>query len=106
MYLIWHRYMVGMDELVILNKLVGVDPDDKRHSVHFLSSFRYRNHLCLVFESLNMNLCEVLKKFGHNIHVRLTAVRAYAKQLFIALKHLKELYCQKAVRSPFFTVFH
>lgn len=36
-----------------------------------------------------MNLREVLKKFGRNIGLKLTAVRAYAKQLFIALKHLK-----------------
>lgn len=78
-----------MDELVILKKLVGADPDDKRHCVRFLSSFKYRNHLCLVFESLHMNLREVLKKFGRNIGLRLTAVRAYAKQLFIALKHLR-----------------
>ncbi|KAK7280498.1 hypothetical protein RJT34_25562 [Clitoria ternatea] len=82
-------YKAGLDELVILKKLVGADPDDKRHCVRFLSSFRYRNHLCLVFESLNMNLREVLKKFGRNIGLRLTAVRAYAKQLFIALKHLR-----------------
>lgn len=84
-----HRYKAGMDELVILKKLVGADPEDKRHCVRFLSSFKYRNHLCLVFESLNMNLREVLKKFGRNIGLRLTAVRAYAKQLFIALKHLR-----------------
>ena len=78
-----------MEELVILKKLVGADPDDKRHCVRFLSSFKYRNHLCLVFESLHMNLREVLKKFGRNIGLKLTAVRAYAKQLFIALKHLR-----------------
>lgn len=82
-------YKAGLDELVILKKLVGADPDDKRHCVRFLSSFKYRNHLCLVFESLNMNLREVLKKFGRNIGLRLTAVRTYAKQLFIALKHLR-----------------
>lgn len=85
----WNRYKAGLDELVILKKLVGADPDDKRHCVRFLSSFKYRNHLCLVFESLNMNLREVLKKFGRNIGLRLTAVRTYAKQLFIALKHLR-----------------
>ncbi|XP_073223367.1 uncharacterized protein [Cicer arietinum] len=82
-------YKAGLDELIILKKLVGADPDDKRHCVRFLSSFKYRNHLCLVFESLNMNLREVLKKFGRNIGLKLTAVRAYAKQLFIALKHLR-----------------
>ncbi|XP_019180421.1 PREDICTED: serine/threonine-protein kinase prpf4B [Ipomoea nil] len=82
-------YKAGMEELVILKKLVGTDPEDRRHCVRFLSSFKYRNHLCLVFESLHMNLREVLKKFGRNIGLKLTAVRAYAKQLFIALKHLK-----------------
>ncbi|VFQ78082.1 unnamed protein product [Cuscuta campestris] len=82
-------YKAGMEELVILKKLVGSDPEDRRHCVRFLSSFKYRNHLCLVFESLHMNLREVLKKFGRNIGLKLTAVRTYAKQLFIALKHLK-----------------
>ncbi|CAA0808997.1 Protein kinase superfamily protein [Striga hermonthica] len=82
-------YKAGMEELVILKKLVGTDPENRRHCVRFLSTFKYRNHLCLVFESLHMNLREVLKKFGRNIGLKLTAVRAYAKQLFIALKHLK-----------------
>ncbi|KAJ8570134.1 hypothetical protein K7X08_006711 [Anisodus acutangulus] len=82
-------YKAGMEELIILKKLVGADPEDKRHCVRFISSFKYRNHLCLVFESLHMNLREVLKKFGRNIGLKLTAVRTYSKQLFIALKHLK-----------------
>lgn len=83
------RHKAGKEELIILKKLVGADPDNKRHCVRFLSSFKYRNHLCLVFESLHMNLREVLKKFGRNIGLKLTAVRTYAKQLFIALKHLR-----------------
>ncbi|XP_074562091.1 uncharacterized protein LOC141818506 isoform X2 [Curcuma longa] len=82
-------YKAGQDELVILKKLAGADPEDKRRCVRFISSFKYRNHLCLVFESLHMNLREVLKKFGRNIGLKLTAVRAYAKQLFTALKHLR-----------------
>ncbi|XP_010681582.2 uncharacterized protein LOC104896524 [Beta vulgaris subsp. vulgaris] len=79
----------GTEELVILKKLVGADPDDRRHCVRYLSHFKYRNHLCIVFESLHMNLREVLKKFGRNIGLKLTAVRTYAKQLFISLKHLR-----------------
>ncbi|KAL2485120.1 Protein kinase superfamily protein [Abeliophyllum distichum] len=82
-------YKAGMEELIVLKKLVGADPEDKRHCVRYLSNFKYRNHLCLVLESLHMNLREVLKKFGRNIGLKLTAVRAYSKQLFIALKHLK-----------------
>ncbi|KAF0889175.1 hypothetical protein E2562_022441 [Oryza meyeriana var. granulata] len=82
-------YKAGKQEVSILEKLASVDREDRRHCVRFISSFMYRNHLCLVFESLNMNLREVLKKFGRNIGLKLTAVRAYSKQLFIALKHLK-----------------
>ncbi|KAL6847482.1 hypothetical protein ACP4OV_023335 [Aristida adscensionis] len=82
-------YKAGRQEVSILEKLASADREDKRHCVRFISSFMYRNHLCLVFESLNMNLREVLKKFGRNIGLKLTAVRAYSKQLFIALKHLK-----------------
>ncbi|BFI30106.1 serine/threonine-protein kinase PRP4 [Marchantia polymorpha subsp. ruderalis] len=82
-------FKAGQQELVILKKLAGADPENKRHCVRLLSSFEYRSHLCLVFESLHMNLREILKKFGRNIGINLNAVRVYAKQLFIALKHLK-----------------
>eukprot|EP00250_Pteridium_aquilinum_P018791 c24207_g1_i1 orf=209-3775(+) len=79
----------GQQELSILKKLDGADPENRRHCVRFFTSFDYRKHLCLVFESMHMNLREVLKKFGRNIGLNLAAVRAYAKQLFIALKHLR-----------------
>ncbi|GBG59478.1 hypothetical protein CBR_g38502 [Chara braunii] len=82
-------YKAGQQELVILKKLAGADPENKRHCIRLLSSFEYRKHLCLVFESMHMNLREVLKKFGRDIGINLTAVRAYAHQLFVALKHLR-----------------
>ncbi|KAG5598389.1 hypothetical protein H5410_029759 [Solanum commersonii] len=81
-------YKAGMEELVILKKLVAADPKDKHRCVHLISSFKYRNHLCLVFESLWMNLRELQKKFGRSIGLSLDVVRLYAKQLFSALKHL------------------
>ena len=83
------RFKAGQQEMVILHKLAGADPDDRRHCVRLTSDFQYRGHLCLVFESLQMNLREVLKKFGRNIGISLKAVRAYATQLFLALKHLR-----------------
>ncbi|CAK9205436.1 unnamed protein product, partial [Sphagnum troendelagicum] len=82
-------YRTGQQESVILRNLSGADPNNRRHCVQLFSTFEYRNHLCLVFESLHMNLREILKTFGRNIGIRLTAVQAYAKQLFIALKHLR-----------------
>ena len=45
-------YKAGQTEKVILRKLAEADPQNKRHCVRMLSSFEYRNHLCLVFEPL------------------------------------------------------
>nr|KAJ0218614.1 hypothetical protein LSAT_V11C300149420 [Lactuca sativa] len=77
-------YKAGLEELVILKKLVGANME-----IGATMCGLFLNHLCLVFKSLYMNLREVLKKFGRNIGLKLTVVRAYAKQLFIALKHLR-----------------
>ncbi|KAL6909491.1 hypothetical protein ACP4OV_001772 [Aristida adscensionis] len=82
-------YKAGKQEISILETLGSADPRDKQHCVKLISSFMYRNHLCLVFESLHMNLRGLLRKFGCNVGLKLTAVRVYSKQLFIALKHLK-----------------
>ena len=56
-------YKAGQTEMVILRKLSGADPAGKRHCVRMLRSFEYRQHLCLVFESmvrvsLSLNLCQ------------------------------------------------
>jgi serine/threonine-protein kinase PRP4 len=82
-------HKAGQTEIQILKKLAGSDPENKRHCVRFLSTFKYRNHLCLVFESLHLNLREIVKKYGRNIGIQLSGVRVYATQLFISLKHLK-----------------
>ncbi|CAD5325716.1 unnamed protein product [Arabidopsis thaliana] len=82
-------HKAGQAEIRILKKLVGSDPENKHHCVRLLSTFKYRNHLCLVFESLHLNLREVVKKIGVSIGLKLYDVRVYAEQLFISLKHLK-----------------
>ncbi|XP_010431332.1 PREDICTED: serine/threonine-protein kinase prp4-like [Camelina sativa] len=82
-------HKAGQAEIRILNKLAGSDPENKHHCVRLLSTFKYRNHLCLVFESLHLNLREVVKKIGVNVGLQLSDVRLYAEQLFISLKHLK-----------------
>eukprot|EP00953_Heterococcus_sp_UTEX-ZZ885_P019981 11161-Heterococcus_DN1.PRE.2 len=51
----------------------------------------HKNHVVMVFESLQMNLRETLKKFGRRVGINITAVRAYARQLFAALRHLAGL---------------
>jgi len=83
-------YKAGIKEQQILEKLMKADPDGKKHVVRMIRSFEHRNHLCLVFESLSMNLREVLKKFGNNIGINIKAVRVYAQQLFLGLSLLRK----------------
>uniref|UniRef100_A0A0N5C1U5 Serine/threonine-protein kinase PRP4 homolog n=1 Tax=Strongyloides papillosus TaxID=174720 RepID=A0A0N5C1U5_STREA len=75
----------GRKELEILKKLNDADPQDKYHCLRLLTSFLHHNHLCLVMENLSMNLRELLKKYGSNVGIHISAVRAYAQQLFSAL---------------------
>ncbi|KAK3579177.1 hypothetical protein CHS0354_022714 [Potamilus streckersoni] len=82
-------HKTGLKELEFLRKLNDADPDDRFHCVRLFRHFFHRNHLCLVFESLSMNLREVLKKYGKDIGLHIKAVRSYSQQLFMALKLLK-----------------
>ncbi|CDS11671.1 hypothetical protein LRAMOSA03934 [Lichtheimia ramosa] len=82
-------YKAGMKELGFLKKLMEADPDNKKHCIRLLRHFEYRNHLCLVFESLSMNLRDVLKKYGKDVGLSIKAVRVYAQQLFLSLSLLK-----------------
>ncbi|PFX31397.1 Serine/threonine-protein kinase PRP4-like [Stylophora pistillata] len=59
-------HKTGLKELEFLKKLNAADPDD------------------------NMNLREVLRKYGQNVGLHYKAVRSYSQQLFLALKLLKK----------------
>lgn len=48
-------------ELKILDYISKNDLSDKSHLIHYLDSFIFRQHLCLVFEMLYGNLYECLK---------------------------------------------
>ncbi|EDV25501.1 uncharacterized protein TRIADDRAFT_24000, partial [Trichoplax adhaerens] len=82
-------HKTGLRELEMLKKLNEADRDDKYHCLRLYRNFFHRNHLCLVFESLSMNLREVLKKYGKNVGLNIKAVRSYAQQLLLSLKLLK-----------------
>ncbi|KAI0668299.1 kinase-like protein [Trametes maxima] len=83
-------YKAGLKEAQILNKIKQADPEDKKHIVRLERTFEHRGHLCLVFESLSMNLREVVKRFGKDVGLNIRAVRAYAHQLFLALSLLRK----------------
>jgi serine/threonine-protein kinase PRP4 len=82
----------GIKEIDILKDLASNDPEDKKHIIRLHRSFDHKGHLCMVFESLSLNLREVLKKFGRDVGINLKAIRAYAQQLFLGLSLLKK--CQ------------
>ncbi|KAF8984527.1 U4/U6 small nuclear ribonucleoprotein prp4 [Entomortierella lignicola] len=83
-------YKAGKKELDILKRLMENDPHNRKHIIRLLRHFDHRGHLCLVFESLSMNLREVLKKFGKDVGLNINAVRIYAQQLFLSLSLLKK----------------
>lgn len=56
-------------------------------TVRLLTQFMYRNHQCLVFEMLSLNLYELLKN-THFAGVSLNLIRKFAKQILKALAYL------------------
>ncbi|KAG0362425.1 U4/U6 small nuclear ribonucleoprotein prp4 [Podila minutissima] len=83
-------YKAGKKELDILKRLMVNDPSNRKHVIRLLRHFEHRGHLCLVFESLAMDLRSVLKKFGKDVGLNINAVRIYAQQLFLALSLIKK----------------
>ena len=82
-------YKAGMKEIHILRLLSDADPDNKMFIVHFYAHFEHRGHLCMVFESLGLNLREIVKRFGKDVGLNLHAVKTYTKQMLLALALLK-----------------
>lgn len=50
------------EEIKILTKLLDHDADDKFNVVHMYNNFTFRNHTCIVFELLSLNLYELSRK--------------------------------------------
>lgn len=80
----------GQNEIKILEKLKENDVEDRKHVIRFERQFDHKDHLCMVFENLSINLREVLKKFGRDVGINIRAVRTYAHQMFLALSLLKK----------------
>ncbi|KAF2432806.1 kinase-like protein, partial [Tothia fuscella] len=80
----------GLKEIDYLEKLNEADPTDVRHVVQLLRHFMHKNHLCMVFENLDLNLRSVIKTFGRSVGLPLNVVRSYAIQMFKALTLLKK----------------
>ena len=80
----------GLKEREILTMLNTADKHNKRHVIRLLDSFEYRKHLVLIFELMEMDLRGAIKTFGKKLGLSIESVRSYARQLFIALSHLRK----------------
>jgi len=56
----FHRQ--AQEEIRILDNLRKVDLDNTANVVRMLEHFSFRNHICITFELLSMNLYELIKK--------------------------------------------
>jgi len=52
----------AQEEIKILQFLKGQDKENSLNVVHMNESFSFRNHICITFELLSMNLYELIKK--------------------------------------------
>lgn len=79
--------MQAKTEISLLKHLNDNDPDDDHNIVRLIDIFMYRNHQCIVFEMLSMNLYELLKN-THFLGVSLNLIRKFAKQILKGLAYL------------------
>ncbi|KAJ3215293.1 Dual specificity tyrosine-phosphorylation-regulated kinase 1B [Dinochytrium kinnereticum] len=80
-------YNQAMVEIRILQHLNSKDSDDTKCIVRMKENFIFRNHLCIVYEILSINLYELLRRTNFK-GISLNLVRAFAQQILISLKFL------------------
>lgn len=84
----FHRQ--GMVEVKILNHLRSQDPGDNYNVVRIKNSFLFRNHLCITFELLSMNLYEYIKLYSFQ-QMPMPLISSFALQILNALQYSDSL---------------
>ncbi|XP_044750963.1 dual specificity tyrosine-phosphorylation-regulated kinase 2 isoform X2 [Coccinella septempunctata] len=79
----------GLVEVRILDRIRKKDPDDNNNVIHMLEYFFFRNHLCISFELLSLNLYELIKKNNYQ-GFSLNLTRRFAKSLLKCLRLLNK----------------
>ncbi|KAJ4462531.1 putative Dual specificity tyrosine-phosphorylation-regulated kinase 4 [Paratrimastix pyriformis] len=74
-------------EVKILEFLKEHDPDDVTNNVRMEEYFYFRNHLCISFELLSINLYEFMKNSNFT-SMSLSLIRRFAVQLLNSLRYL------------------
>lgn len=79
----------AITEVSILKKLIEWDPDDKYNTIQMSDHFYFRNHLCIAFECLSMNLYEFIKS-NHFQGFSLNLIKKISMQILESLSMLAE----------------
>ena len=72
-------------ELKVLQHLRHHDPEDMHHVIHIQEHFMFRNHLCITFELLSINLYEFIKQNNFQ-GLSLQLIRRFAQQMLVSLR--------------------
>jgi dual specificity tyrosine-phosphorylation-regulated kinase 2/3/4 len=76
-------------EVKILEHIVREDPENRSNIIHIRSSFYFRNHLCILFDMLHINLYEFIKQNNFK-GCTLGLIRKFAVSLLHALDFLRQ----------------
>ncbi|KAM3173416.1 hypothetical protein ACTXT7_012545 [Hymenolepis weldensis] len=83
-----HRFTKQAEEEIrILKLLRDKDPADNRNVVHMFEHFTFREHVCMTFELLNINLYELIKRSDFR-GFSLSLVRKFAHSILVCLDML------------------
>jgi dual specificity tyrosine-phosphorylation-regulated kinase 2/3/4 len=79
----------AINELEILDKLRKIDRNNEYNVIHMLENFTFRNHICIVFELLSMNLYELIQKNNYK-GFSLRLIRKFVQSILECLDLLKK----------------
>ena len=77
----------AVEEIRILEHLKKQDKDNAHNIVHLIDHFNFRNHVCITFELLSMNLYELIKKNKFQ-GFSIALVRKFAHSILMCLDAL------------------
>lgn len=77
-------------EIRVLQKIVENDPEDTKHIIRMKNYFLFRNHVCITFELVSVNLFEFLK-LNNFQGISPTLIKCFTKQILVALGYAKSL---------------
>ena len=82
-------YHQAIIEVNILEYISSHDTNSETNCVRFYTHFTFRNHICLVFELLDVNLYEYLKLNDYN-GFNIKRIRSYTIEILFALLFLRK----------------